>query len=58
MSTPASVAARASAAFVTVWMTRVPRARRESMTGRGGIPNVKLTTGTGSRWSRSIFASH
>jgi len=56
-STPASVAARASAASVTVWTVRLPARRNRCTVAESGIPKVKLTRGTGSPVSSSTFRS-
>lgn len=56
-SAPDSAAARASAAEVTVWTTRLPAARSAETTEASGMPKVKLTTGTGSESSRATLSA-
>ena len=55
-SAPASAAARASRAFVTVWITALPTPCSAAMTAAPGRPKVKLTSGTGWANSTSILS--
>ena len=55
-SRPASAAALASAAEVTVWTSTAPVARSAARSAAGGMPKVKLTTPTGCARSTSILS--